>query len=394
MAAQPITQKAGSTAEDIRKQWQEALDKQQQETDAKLAKMQAEINAQANRQNSAPEPNTVANNRQQAYVPKAELRPRLHDSFWVLSLAVLIIVLIGAPAFYFTAFKPLAKTYAQQPAENWPDPDELIRPISARNSQGQIINPAPSSNDSTTKKQDTTQSTPAPNSRKVNFSWDYNGQKESAVISLNPAVDNAYSTNNANFNGDYDALYEHYLTKLPGDQTVSDLLKQLRAIARRRNLSDDQTVELTIKFVQTAISYDKERVKHLKDPGARANYPYETLARGMGVCIDKCLLLIDLLRGLGYGSALINLPKVDHAAVGLACTKGSDVYNSGYCYVETTNPFAIGEVPNALVGGIAQGASLSNSRANALAIGPASITNRRQGKIYTHINLPATMASR
>ncbi|MEI6378474.1 MAG: transglutaminase-like domain-containing protein [Candidatus Falkowbacteria bacterium] len=439
-----------SDADAKQDKWQKAYDKQQADIDAKLkavrdalAAEQAVNNQRFNqvnqRQTSFQEASreaaaqatraaaaataAAAANQQANESFQTELRNAkanvLQENKALLIIVVVILVILGATATYFTVIRPLQKTYLQR-TESFEEPMETIRPNSLNNSspndspevKSPDNTPSPDNNPNqpiqdTAKpiqnpyspppiqNKDTAQAKPAPvspNAKKASYSWKYNGQTETVKLSFDPALKTAYAQRAPDYKGNKDSYYEKFLNKLPGDQAVDDLVGQLKAIASRRKLSDDQTAELAIKFVQNALSYDHNRAANLNAPGSKINHPFETLERGQGVCSDKALLLVDVLRKLGYGAAFIDLPNANHAAVGLAVAPGSDVYNSGYCFVETTNDFAVGEVPSSLNGGQAQTASLTNSRINAQSIGPATIILKRSGKTYTHLNLPAQMA--
>ncbi len=69
-------------------------------------------------------------------------------------------------------------------------------------------------------------------------------------------------------------------------------------------------------------------------------YPYEVLYTNTGVCEQKSMLLVCLLRELGYGCAILEFPSQNHAAVGIACPS-EYAYYSGYAFVESTTPSII-----------------------------------------------------
>jgi Skp family chaperone for outer membrane proteins len=64
--------------------------------------------------------------------------------------------------------------------------------------------------------------------------------------------------------------------------------------------------------------------------------PYELLFQQRGVCSDKSLLAIAILRQLGYGTAIFAYEQDNHMAIGIACPQNYSTYDSGYCYAETT----------------------------------------------------------
>jgi len=103
------------------------------------------------------------------------------------------------------------------------------------------------------------------------------------------------------------------------------------------NLTDKQKVELATLFVQN-IKYD------LKVAHEVTFFPYETLYLQKGVCDDSSILLAKILSRMGYDVALIEMRSITHMAVGVKCRQPNLNLN-GYCYIETTLPLSIGELP-------------------------------------------------
>lgn len=179
------------------------------------------------------------------------------------------------------------------------------------------------------------------------FAWKYKGKEYSLSLALNQKLYNDYAQSSKvyKYYGDlpdnwHEDYYKMFLTSKSADTTIVDLAKQFKYIAAKEGMSDDEMVNLLMAFVQT-IPYDHAKNLETGTP----NYPYETLFRRLGVCSDKTFLAVMILRELGYGAAVIDLPEVNHAAVGIACPEKFAVFNSGYCYAETTNFFPVGVVP-------------------------------------------------
>jgi len=185
---------------------------------------------------------------------------------------------------------------------------------------------------------------------RTTFNWNYKGKSYNLSLALDKNLYEAYKQSSKvykyygelpdNWHDDY---YKMFLTPKGPDTTIKELANQLRFIANKESMSEDEMVNLTMAFVQT-IPYDNS--KDL-DTG-RANYPYETLFIKLGVCSDKTFLAVMILRELGFGAAVIDFPDVNHAAVGIQCPDKYAVYGSGYCYAETTNFFPIGIIPQSL----------------------------------------------
>ena len=56
------------------------------------------------------------------------------------------------------------------------------------------------------------------------------------------------------------------------------------------------------------------------------------------------------LRELGFGVAIFEFEKESHRAVGIKCNNGN--YGSDYCFIESTDYYPIGQIPDEYVGGV------------------------------------------
>lgn len=138
-----------------------------------------------------------------------------------------------------------------------------------------------------------------------------------------------------------------YVSDPADDPYMAQLVRTFRDIKEKNSLSDAQTVQGVISFVQS-LEYktDADSTGYDEYP----KYPLETLMDKSGDCEDSSILLASLLREMGYGAVLLDLP--GHMAVGV---KGSDTLPGSYYlvdgihyyYVETTGPnWQIGEIPD------------------------------------------------
>ncbi len=145
------------------------------------------------------------------------------------------------------------------------------------------------------------------------------------------------------------SFYDIFLQEKTGDSTLATVASRLKAIAASQGFSADETVEFVMAMVQF-MPYDtsKEIAKN------QLNFPYETLYLNKGVCSDKTFLGLALLRQMGYGAVVFDYPSSNHAAVAVQCPLELSTHGSGYCYIETTNYFPIGLVPEALASGQAE----------------------------------------
>lgn len=190
----------------------------------------------------------------------------------------------------------------------------------------------------------------APDTSPHYFSWTYKQKTYSLDLNLDANLYQSYalSPKDYSYSGTLpvnwrQSYYQTFLTPKAGDNAVSILTNQFKVLAQNNNLSDDELVELVVAFVQ-AIPYDYARVSDSVKP----NYPYETLYRKLGVCSDKVFLGMMLLRNLGYGTADLDFPDRNHAGLGIECASQYAVYESTYCFAETTNFFPIGFIPQDL----------------------------------------------
>jgi hypothetical protein len=91
-------------------------------------------------------------------------------------------------------------------------------------------------------------------------------------------------------------------------------------------------VDLAVSYVQS-LPYDEARARtDLTHP----RYPYETLYEKTGICSDKSLLTVSILRKMGYGASIFMYEKDQHMAPAVQCSPQYSNYNSGYCIAETT----------------------------------------------------------
>ncbi len=180
---------------------------------------------------------------------------------------------------------------------------------------------------------------------KKNFTWSYKGSQYELPLTLYQSVYAYYQSEPKTFSyaGDLpanweDSYYGMFLKANESDQTITQLSDSLQALGEKHKLSSDQIVELALAFVQT-IPYDDSKASNIlaKAGNETMLYPYETLFQQQGVCSDKSLLAISILRKLGYGVAIFAYEQDNHMAIGVQCPKAYSTYGSGYCYGETTS---------------------------------------------------------
>jgi hypothetical protein len=159
-----------------------------------------------------------------------------------------------------------------------------------------------------------------------------------------------YADKNATFYRDIpesEWLKEYYRAFIDNpyqEELFWQLLEQFREIRTERSLDDDKYLELMTVFVQS-IPYKTDNA------GSPPKFPVETIADRNGDCDDKSLLLSGLLAYEGYNVSLLYFSPEEHMAVGVAGS-GSTYRDTGYLYIETTNPSYVGMSPKNLTGGV------------------------------------------
>lgn len=136
--------------------------------------------------------------------------------------------------------------------------------------------------------------------------------------------------------------------------------------------------ELVLAFVQyIPYDYSKNSPENII-----VNYPYETLYKQKGVCSDKSFLAALLLRKMGYGSVILDLPEANHTAIGIQCPVADSTYGSGYCFVETTNYFPIGTLPQSINSGQANSNNIIDNIFNTSHLGKVEYYQKTFGSLY------------
>jgi len=202
----------------------------------------------------------------------------------------------------------------------------------------------------------------------ITFEWAYNGSNYTLTETLYGAVYNYYNSNPEKRcwyfapEEDTENCYREFLVEAKEDSSIREIALDIKELAQKRNLNNDELVELAVAFVQS-IPYDDNKleiIKSLPDEinedntssflGALPGQPYETLYKNSGVCSDKSFLATAILQELDYGTALFDYDgvgsEIGHMVPAIKCPEQYSSYNSGYCYIETTGVgYKIGEIP-------------------------------------------------
>lgn len=177
------------------------------------------------------------------------------------------------------------------------------------------------------------------------FNWEFKGVKYSLTETMHQSVYGFYQAQPKifSYSGELkpnweEEYYGMFLNRPAEDGSILKLANDLQDLGKSRKLSEDQIVDLVLAFVQS-ITYDDAKAKNIlaKDGSQTMLYPYETLFTQLGVCSDKSLLAIAILREMGYGTAIFAYNDDNHMAIGIECPQNYSTYGSGYCYAETTS---------------------------------------------------------
>ena len=175
------------------------------------------------------------------------------------------------------------------------------------------------------------------------YEWKYKGTTWTYALSIPTSTYNYYR--NLDHTG---RDYTKYISDEGSRKYLSALAKTFREGGSTKGYSDSENVMNVIAFVQS-LPYTSDSVTTGHDEYPR--YPIETLVDNGGDCEDSSLLTAGILREMGYGVILLNLP--GHMAVGV---KGGEEiegtyysYNGAkYYYLETTGSgWKIGKMPDA-----------------------------------------------
>jgi len=206
----------------------------------------------------------------------------------------------------------------------------------------------------------------------VTFDWSYKGSQYSITETFYKAVYDYYNSDPKKWcwyedeEENFEPCLKDFSSEPEGDNTISKIASDIKALAIKNGLNQDEIVELVVAFVQS-IPYDYykfELVASLPDyydetkddvdvevlTNTLPRYPYEVLYDKQGICTGKTFLAASLLKELGYGVVLFFYEEIEggvgHLVPAIKCPKAYSSYNSGYCYAEITGTgFRIGEVP-------------------------------------------------
>lgn len=176
-----------------------------------------------------------------------------------------------------------------------------------------------------------------------NYSWTYNGLQWDWSGTFSKSGFDYYRSKSHNRENNYAA----YVLSDYDRQLLKGIVQKFKEAGVANNYTEYDTIMNIVSFVQS-LPYTSDKVTTGYDEYPR--YPLETLVDNGGDCEDTAVLTAALLRELGFGVVLIQLP--DHMAVGVKGDESLpgtyyDYLGSRYYYLETTGSgWDIGELPD------------------------------------------------
>jgi hypothetical protein len=169
--------------------------------------------------------------------------------------------------------------------------------------------------------------------REHTFEYVLNGVKGSVSVALSDSIYAEYEKKGSpEWKSPVDAASNssYFLAFMTDPAQQPAIGKLAQAIEEKTMVKDDQA-RIAVSLVQHIPYKDSEKFL----------YPYEVLYRNQGVCGEKSLLLALLLKDLGFGSSVLYLLPEDHMTAGIKAEPPYDFRNSGYAFIEATEPYII-----------------------------------------------------
>jgi len=178
------------------------------------------------------------------------------------------------------------------------------------------------------------------------FTYVLQGKSNSINVQLFSGIDDEIVSNGepaacVRYNGDTTPCTSgeenQYYLKYLNDPAQKKYLDSLVNSIQKTSSNKDDQARIAINLVQQ-IPYDYGKLYSITSGKGQMRYPYQVLYDNKGVCAEKSLLLAYLLRGLGYGVVLFKFDKENHMAVGIKSPQQYSYLNSGYAFIESTDP--------------------------------------------------------
>jgi len=196
-----------------------------------------------------------------------------------------------------------------------------------------------------------------PENTPATIAFEFMGQEHSVQAEANPRIYYGAKTADrtslwenfwlevGNAEGLLEKVYYDALTFEPQmDHAIESVLVQLREIRDTYDLSNDEYIELIVKYVQSIPYCYDHGTTDLDRPVGCPRTPIQTLVDGTGDCDETAMLLVALLHRENFPVSLLFFEPEQHMSVGLR-TEGKGFRETGYIFVESTSFSYISEMP-------------------------------------------------
>ncbi len=155
--------------------------------------------------------------------------------------------------------------------------------------------------------------------------------------------------------------FKSYMKSNRSQLALTMVVDFIKDTAKSRGLDDKRTIGLAAAFVQS-IEYVADSESTAGQFDEFFKFPFETLYDNQGDCEDTAILLVCILKELGYDSALLiyngDRNTQGHVAVGVVLPNDDETIprylehrGKKYYYIETTSPgWRIGSMPDDMAG--------------------------------------------
>lgn len=172
------------------------------------------------------------------------------------------------------------------------------------------------------------------------YVWKFQEKNYSNTFTFSSTTYNYYKKINRKYDD-----FTYYMKESSSYQVIATIANTLKNIAQKERFTDKETVEFISAFVQYFTYKDDGYYEYPR-------FPVETLVEKAGDCEDTAILLVSILKYLGYKTVLLS-PK-GHMGVGIAVKENiagnAFPYDgSNFYYIETTSAgWGVGDYPEHL----------------------------------------------
>lgn len=144
--------------------------------------------------------------------------------------------------------------------------------------------------------------------------------------------------------------YYRYLGDSYNEEMVGQFVSVFKKLQTITGYSNDEMLLEVIHFIQSNFLYDHDDATYRVEDYPK--YPIETVVERSGDCEDMSFLAASIIKGLGFGVALLLFEDEGHCAIGIKGDEGLhgahyEVDGESYYYIEVTSKgWEVGVVPN------------------------------------------------